>query len=92
MYEYHIFRVLSYFREIVSHRLLIISIDRCVFYSQKEMTPRVPGGMAPAEKGDEALYCGRGQTWEGRVDLGGRPPRSPTDPDVRVKRIWLFIS
>ena len=28
----------------------------------------------------------------GRVDLGGRPPRSPTDPDVRVKRIWLFIS
>jgi hypothetical protein len=29
---------------------------------------------------------------KGRVDLGGRPPRSPTDPDVRVKRIWLFIS
>ena len=28
----------------------------------------------------------------GRVDLGGRPPRPPTDPDVRVKRIWLFIS
>jgi len=28
----------------------------------------------------------------GRVDLGGCPPRSPTDPDVRVKRIWLFIS
>jgi hypothetical protein len=28
----------------------------------------------------------------GRVDLGGHPPRSPTDPDVRVKRIWLFIS
>ena len=27
-----------------------------------------------------------------RVDLGGRPPRPPTDPDVRVKRIWLFIS
>jgi hypothetical protein len=25
----------------------------------------------------------------GRVDLGGRPPRPPTDPDVRVKRIWL---
>jgi hypothetical protein len=31
-------------------------------------------------------------TWKGRVDLGGRPPRPPTDPDVRVKRIWLFIS
>jgi len=29
---------------------------------------------------------------KGRVDLGGCPPRSPTDPDVRVKRIWLFIS
>lgn len=28
----------------------------------------------------------------GRVDLGGCPPRPPTDPDVRVKRIWLFIS
>ena len=28
----------------------------------------------------------------GRVDLGGRPPRPPTDPDVHVKRIWLFIS
>ena len=28
----------------------------------------------------------------GRVDLGGHPPRPPTDPDVRVKRIWLFIS
>ena len=28
----------------------------------------------------------------GRVDLGGLPPRPPTDPDVRVKRIWLFIS
>jgi hypothetical protein len=27
----------------------------------------------------------------GRVDLGGHPPRSPTDPDVRVKRIRLFI-
>ena len=26
----------------------------------------------------------------GRVDLGGRPPRPPTDPDVHVKRIWLF--
>jgi hypothetical protein len=25
----------------------------------------------------------------GRVDLGGLPPRPPTDPDVRVKRIWL---
>ena len=31
-------------------------------------------------------------TETGRVDLGGRPPRPPTDPDVRVKRIWLFIS
>jgi DNA-directed RNA polymerase specialized sigma subunit len=28
----------------------------------------------------------------GRVDLGGHPPRPPADPDVRVKRIWLFIS
>ncbi len=27
----------------------------------------------------------------GRVDLGGLPPRPPTDPDVRVKRIWVFI-
>jgi hypothetical protein len=31
------------------------------------------------------------ESW-GRVDLGGHPPRPPTDPDVRVKRIWLFIS
>ena len=34
----------------------------------------------------------KGGHQRGRVDLGGRPPRPPTDPDVRVKRIWLFIS
>ena len=28
----------------------------------------------------------------GRVDLGGRPPRPPTDPGVRVRRTRLFIS
>jgi hypothetical protein len=34
-----------------------------------------------------------GGRWaRGRVDLGGHPPRPPTDPDVRVKRIWLVIS
>src|SRR5271156_602434 len=27
--------------------------------------------------------------WWGRVDLGGRPPRPPTDPDVPVKGIRL---
>jgi hypothetical protein len=33
----------------------------------------------------------RGQS-KGRVDLGGLPSRPPTEPDVRVKGIWLFIS
>ena len=28
----------------------------------------------------------------GRVDLGGRPPRPPTDPDVHVKCTRLFTS
>ena len=27
----------------------------------------------------------------GRVDLGGFPPRPPTDPGLRVKRTRLFI-
>src|ERR1700678_545970 len=35
---------------------------------------------------------GHTQGVPGRVDLGGRPPRPPSDPNVRVKRIWLFIS
>jgi len=38
---------------------------------------------------DEIL---RARPIQGRVDLGGRPPRPPTDPDVRVKHIWLFVS
>ena len=32
-------------------------------------------------------FCSRCN--RGRVDLGGRPPRSPTDPDVHVKCIRL---
>jgi hypothetical protein len=28
----------------------------------------------------------------GRVDLGGHPPRPPSDPGVRVKRTRLVIS
>ena len=28
----------------------------------------------------------------GRVALGDYSPRAPTDPDVRIPRIWLFIS
>jgi len=27
-----------------------------------------------------------------RVALGGRPPRAPTDPDVRNSRIRLFVT
>jgi len=45
-------------------------------------------GLTP----DELLPALWGPSSLGRVDLGGCPPRSPTDPDVRVKRIWLFIS
>ena len=51
------------------------------------------------EKADRELILdlrdgkgGQGIQRRGRVDLGGHPPRPPTDPDVRVKRIWLFIS
>jgi hypothetical protein len=52
---------------------------------------RVAGGRAwpGVARGRGSRVAGRGR---GRVDLGGHPPRSPTDPDVRVKRIWLFIS
>jgi hypothetical protein len=62
-----------------------------------------PGPVSPAalfEKvpledvfiSDKDLARIRGGEDLGRVDLGGRSPRPPTDPDVRVKRIWLFIS
>jgi hypothetical protein len=44
-----------------------------------------------ADSGAGTAQAGFGEE-KGRVDLGGRPPRPPTDPDVRVKRIWLFIS
>jgi hypothetical protein len=36
----------------------------------------------------KTLSCGlrhSASLWFGRVDLGGHPPRSPTDPDVPVK-------
>ena len=46
--------------------------------------------FAPHSRRAPPAEASRG--FAGRVDLGGRPPRSPTDPDVRVKRIRLFIS
>ena len=39
--------------------------------------------MSPAKPlGEHAGACAGGM---GRVDLGGHPPRSPTDPGVHVK-------
>ena len=58
-----------------------------------------PRGFYPRNGGIWRSKCllglSQSRTWlanMGRVDLGGCPPRPPTDPDVRVKRIWLFVS
>jgi predicted RNase H-like HicB family nuclease len=34
----------------------------------------------------------RGRTETGRVAQGDYSPRAPTDPDVRIARIWLVMS
>jgi len=49
-------------------------------------------GQSAPTRPDTLIKTVRHHRKKGRVDLGGCPPRPPTDPDVRVKRIWLFIS
>jgi hypothetical protein len=39
----------------------------------------------PVSPGYRPMFRDGNRTETGRVDLGGRPPRSPTDPDVPVK-------
>ena len=53
---------------------------------------RAQRGPCSAGSGRVAISALSGACSVGRVDLGGHPPRPPTDPDVHVKCIRLFIS
>ena len=59
----------------------------------RRRSPRSKPPGRPRERVGGRKWC-RGRNWcpgaqLGRVDLGGRPPRPPTEPDVPVKGIRL---
>jgi len=62
------------------------------------MSPEVPADLRPAAWGrDLARSNGTNRVLSGgripgRVDLGGRPPRPPTDPGLHITRTRFLIS
>jgi hypothetical protein len=61
------------------HAHTIEPADAAAGHPRTSRQRAAPNGSQLRES--SASRCG------GRVDLGGRPPRSPTDPDVQLSRI-----